>query len=495
MKIAFAKVWAETSTFTPLLTNLDDMRSFGLHYGAQILDVYRGVAELGGFLAAAEAFFPQTELIPIIHANGWTGGVLSTEALQHIESHLLAGLEQAGELDGFYFALHGATASEQIADVSGYLLEKVRKFIGPSTPLVASFDHHGNITQRIIDNLDAFVSYQCAPHIDMFETGERAGKLLFRLIQKEINPVIAWQKIPLVTPSYRFTTTKPPLKTLFQRARELERISGVLTVSTFQVFPHLDVPELGWSTIAIADGDLSLANRLAIELAQHSWKIRDQMFPETVPPDEAIRRALASEKGPILMVDGDDNVNGGAPGDSTCFLSALLRAHVDRPAYLTIVDPEAVAGAIAAGIGNVVTLEVGGKRDHIYSRPVPVTGQVIRISDGRFQIGGHGAGSVNMGRTVVLAIGEIRLLLSERIGPGHDPEVYRHIGLDPGRAQIVLVKCTAGHAVAYQSIMQNDLFLDCPGLAFNNLKRLEWKHIPRPIYPIDDLTEWSPLIA
>lgn len=413
-----------------------------------------------------------------------------TEAMRHIEEALCDGIGKAGHIDGFYFALHGALASEGIDDVSGYLLSLIRKQIGHDVPVVGSFDHHGNITHKIIENLDALVAYQFAPHIDMFETGERAGKLLIRIIDKEISPVIAWQKIPLMTPSYRFTTVRSPLKELFAAAREIEKRPGVIEAATFQVFPHLDVPELGWSTAALTNNDPALAKTVSTELAEYSWSIRDEMVPETVSPDEAIRQALAEKEGPFVIVDGDDNVNGGAPGDSTCFLKALVRAQPSRPAFLTIVDPEAVALAIAAGVGNEVSMAVGGKKDYIYGHPVQITGRVIRISDGRFSISGHIAGLVNMGRTVALAIGKIQMVISERSGVGHDPSVYTHLGLDPSKAQIVLVKCTAGHTVAYKSFMKGDIYLNCPGSAFNDLKKLEWHKIPRPLYPLDDLHSW-----
>jgi len=493
VRIAFAKVWAEISTVNPVRTTLDDFRALGLHSGPEILDRYRDVGELGGFMAAAAAYPEPVSLVPLVHANGWTGGIVTAQAMTHIEQSLLSMLAGAKPIDGFYFALHGAMVAEGVDDVSGHLLARVREQIGPDVPLVASFDHHGNMTRQIVRMVDALVSYWHTPHTDTFETGVRAASLLFPLVRGEIKTAVGWRKIPLVTPSYQFNTAQSPLRELFAEARRFEKRPGVASVSLFPVFPHMDVPELGWSTAVVTYGDRELAQHLADDLARKAWDIRQGMFPPTVGADEAVARALQAREGPIVLVDGADNVNGGAPGDSTHVLTSLLTHNVDRPAFITVVDPEAVEAAVVAGLGNTVALSVGGKRDHIYSRPVPVTGRVARIADGRFSISGHIGGAVNMGRTVLLEVGQIRLVLSERIGPGHDPAVYTHLGLDPRSAQIVVVKCTAGFWQAYGPFLKGHFLLDTPGLAPNDLTRLEWRKVQRPIYPLDDLREWQPI--
>jgi microcystin degradation protein MlrC len=492
VRIAFAKVWAEISTVSPVETTLDDFRALGLHSGEEILDRYRGVGELGGFMAAAAVQRKPVSLLPLVHANGWTGGIVTAEAMTYIEQSLLSSLAKAMPIHGFYFALHGAMVAEGVDDVSGHLLAYVREEIGPNVPLVASFDHHGNLTRKIVRMVDALVAYWHTPHTDTFDTGERAASLLFPLARGEIKTSVAWRKIPLVAPSYQFNTAHPPLRELFAEARKLEKHPGVAAVSVFPVFPHMDVPELGWSTAVVTYGDRELAQRLADDLAQKAWNIRQGMFPPTVGADEAVAKALRAREGPIILVDGADNVNGGAPGDSTHVLRSLLTHNPDRPALITVVDPEAVEVAIAAGLGHTVTLSVGGKRDHIHSRPVSVTGRVANIADGRFSISGHIGGAVNMGRTVLLDIGQIRLVLSERIGPGHDPVVYTHLGLDPRTAQIVVVKCTAGFWQAYGPFLKGHFLLDTPGLAPNDLTRLAWRKVGRPIYPLDDLHDWQP---
>lgn len=492
LRLAFAKVWAETSTFSPVRTTLDDFRALGLYRGPEVLAGCHGVAELGGFMAEVAETRPGDVLLPLLHANGWTGGVVAAEAFDFIKESLLSGLERAGRVDGFYFALHGSMVPEGVADVSGHLLAAVRARLGPGIPLVASFDHHGNVTEQIIANLDGLVSYHHTPHVDMFDTGRRAARLLLSVLAGQVRPVLAWQKIPLVSPSTAFATERPPLADLFAQARVAETCPRVLEASIFPVFPHMDVPELGWSTVVVTDGDPKLARSLCDDLAAQAWALREAMFPPTASAEEAVSRALAADEGPTVLVDAADNVNGGAPGDNTSLLAALLRAAPSRPAYVHIVDPAAVTAALAAGVGGVVNLSVGGKLDAVFSRPVAVKGRVARVADGRFTFGGHLGGAANMGRTVLLEVGQLWLVLSERIGPGHDPAVYAHVGLAPRAAQIIVAKCTAGFWSGYGSFMNGHIFVDCPGTMASDLSRLSWRHVPRPLYPLDPELDWRP---
>ncbi|MCJ7613470.1 MlrC C-terminal domain-containing protein, partial [Candidatus Bathyarchaeota archaeon] len=265
----------------------------------------------------------------------------------------------------------------------------------------------------------------------------------------------------------------------------------VISLSLFPVQPRFDVPELGWSTIVITDGSNSLAQQIAAELANYAWAARREFFgAELVSPGEAVIQAVEAQEGPVILADGSDNMNSGAPGDSTCLLGEMLRQEIQCVALLPMVDPEAVAAAIGAGIGSEVTLLVGGKRDHIFSQPVEVTGRVTRIGDGQVRSTGHLPIDFDMGRTVLLEVGSIKIVLSEHPGPSHEPGVYQHLGLDPHQAQIVVVKTPVGFRVAYRSIMKQALIVDCPGLSTPHLESLDYVRVPRPLFPFDDISEW-----
>ena len=194
--------------------------------------------------------------------------------------------------------------------------------------------------------------------------------------------------------------------------------------------------------------------------------------------------------GPIILADGGDNMNSGAPGDSTCLLKELLKHDVDGTVLMPMVDPEAVGQLMAAGIGTIVTVSLGGKIDNIFSQPIELTGRMTSISDGKLISTGHLPIEFNMGRTVLFEAGCIKIVISEYPGPSHEPAVYTHIDLDPKDAKIVVVKTPVGFRVSYGDVMEDFLVVDCPGLSTPHIEMLDFHKIPRPMFPLDDLQNW-----
>jgi microcystin degradation protein MlrC len=492
MKIAIAKIFQETDTFNPKPFTLDDFKRFGVYFGEDIFDQFSSVGELGGFIQAAEADTDDIELIPIIGATSWAGGRWTSEAMDFLKGSLLAGLEKAMPLDGVLISLHGAMSSDAVDDASGYLLTAIRTLIGDEIPLVCTLDHHANLTNRMVDTADALVAYRECPHTDSVETGLRGARLLFSILRGEITPTVSWQKIPMLTPIDKFFTAEQPLKSWFNLADEYESRQDVLSTSLFPVQPWLDVPELGWAAYAITDSDPKLAQDLAVNLTNHAWHIKHEFKATTsTSPSEALNMALRSKGGPIILADGGDNMNSGAPGDSTCLLRELLKHDFDGTVLMPMVDPEAVGQLMAAGMHSEVTISLGGKFDNIFNHPVELTGQMTNISDGKITSTGHLPIEFNMGRTVLFEVGNINIVISEHPGPSHEPAVYTHIGLDPKDAKIVVVKTPVGFRISYGDIMKDFIVVDCPGLSTPHIEMLDFHQIPRPIFPFDDLQNWN----
>ena len=325
MRIAIAEMGQETCSFTPVRTTVDTFRQYGLYEGDDVLAYRsRGRGSVAGFLAAAEQDAPDLTSLPII--SGWAGanGMLTAETLAFFEERIVAGLSDIGSVDGLFFSLHGAAAAEGEADVEGALLAAARRVLGPDVPIVAPFDHHANITRRMIDHLDGLVAHRTQPH-DPFDTGRLAAKLLFASVRGAVQPVLAWHKIPMIAHQEQFLTSRGPMQVWFDRARALEQQPGVLSISTLPMQPWLDVPEGGWSTVVVTDNDPELARALSAELAQMAWEMREQFWKfESVPPDEAIRRATTRADGLVILSDTGDSVFGGATGDSTVLLREML---------------------------------------------------------------------------------------------------------------------------------------------------------------------------
>ena len=489
MRIAVAQVIQETCSFTPTPTTIERFRDVGLREGRDVLDGVALTSALHGFLDAVGRR-TGCRIVPILDASAVAGGPLTSNTLGYLEERLLANLRSSGPIDAMYLSLHGASAADGEPDVEGHLLESVRARLGRRVPVVASFDHHGNVTQRMIEQLDGLVGHRSQPH-DPDETGHLAAEQLMAIVDGRISPSIAWRKIPMIAHQEQFGTSRGPMKEWFDAARALEASPGVVSVSPFPLQPWLDVPEAGWSSVVVTDRDRGLAEEVAEGLSQLAWSMRDRFWVfDSVPVEEAVLRAIAAERGVVLLSDTGDSVLGGAPGDSTHILEELLRQRAPGPVLLPIVDPAAVDVAVSAGLGGSVTTEIGGSLAPGFHQPVVITGTVAGIQDGLVHADAAGFGTFNMGRTVLLDLGAIRIVVSEREGVGGiHPIIYRRFGLRPEEAKAIIVK-TAANFQHYQSMRSMVIRVDSPGPTTSHLERLEWQRIPRPIYPLDAEAEF-----
>ena len=484
-RIAIAELKQESNSFVPMRTTLDQFRDFHLWYGADLIAGLRDTnTEVGGFLdCAAEQGW---DLLPLLAAFAISGGPLTLECFTTLRNDLLARLAAAMPLDGVLLALHGAMLADAHDDPDGSLLEQVRALVGPAVPIVVSLDLHANLTARMVAAADALVGFRTCPHIDQRETGQRAASLLVRLLHAE--PLAMHMvKLPMITPaSLHIHDQEGPYQRLLEAARALEQ-GPVLAVSLFTVQPWLDIPELGYATLVVAEHAAG-AVQAAEELAYMAWSERHALAAaELVPPDEAIQRALARPRGPIVLSDLADGTGAGSPGDATALLAALLAANPDRPALIWIYDPEVAAAAAAIGVGGTIDTLVGAKRDTIYNQPVRFVGSVELARPASYTFGGKGYTGIqmDMGLSVVLRHGQIQLLVTSKSVMTVDPALFRAVGLEPGEAQIVVVKSHIQFRAGYAGLAQGIIMLDSPGMSSDHLAALDFRRVDRPLFPLD----------
>jgi microcystin degradation protein MlrC len=482
----------EGNTFAPTRTSLQSFVEGGLFVGQAVVDSYAGTnTELGGFIAAARR--SNVELVPLLVAAAVPSGILTRDTFERLRGRLLELLLASTGYDGVLLALHGALVAEGYDDGDGEILAAIRAVVGSKTPIVSTLDLHGNLTARMVDAADALVGYDRLPHTDAGEKGETAAELLFSTLRGEIKPTMAWQKIPMVVTPENAHTLFGPMAELVATAKEIEKEPGILSTSIFTVQAWLDVPELGGAALVVSDGQPELAATRARELAKLIWSRRHDFTVDAIPVSVAIERAMALPTGPAIFANSADNTGGGAPGDNTAVLEGLLKARIQEPAFLTLVDPVAVERAIQAGVGATVMLTVGGRIDNIYCRPVPLTAHVKTISDGRYRYTGtsYTGLEVNMGRTVVLQIGGINLVTCELKSMTIDPALYRSVGLEPREARIVVVKTASGFRSGYADIAKAIYILDTAGFCPPNLRQLTYERAPRLLFPLDSDAEWT----
>ncbi|MFO0871700.1 MAG: M81 family metallopeptidase [Pirellulales bacterium] len=493
-RIAIAELAQETDSFSTLLAELAEFSAYGLYRGDEIVSRIRGSGPLGGLLEVAATVNRPLTWVPLVRAWAGAGGRIRDTVFHQLRSELAAGLRDAGPLDAVFLAMHGAASSETEDDVEGAVLEEVRRIVGPEVPIVVPLDHHANITQRMIDHADLLVGHETQPH-DTVATGRKAAHLMFRLLQREIAPVVCWQKIPLITPQDQFLTAAGPMKTWFDRARQWEQHPRVLDVSPYPMQPWLDVAEGGWSVVVHTDGDPELATQVTTDMASLAWKLRDEYWrSERVAVGEAVRRAGAAKQGLVILSDTGDSVYGGAPGDNTTLLAELLAQAVPGPALIPVVDPQAVEQAHQAGVAADVKLTLGGRNDCLFCQPVTVEARVTALSAGvAVEIAERGV--CQLGRTALLTVGGLRIvLLEERSFAINHPMLYWHLGVDVATAQLVVVK-TASNFQFFAPWRRDLIRVDTPGTTQSNLGAFDWRHLPRPIAPFDSLVGWQPTPA
>ena len=482
MRIGIAQIASETSTFNPVPTDMAAIRARGVARGQGVLqptgwaDYIRGYLEVVG----------DEELVGITRAVADVGGSLTEEAMNTVLEWFTEDLKKALPLDGLLLSLHGAFASVVDSDVEGLVLQRAREIVGRDVIIGASMDLHANMTRRKVENADLIRGQHTHPHVDSRETGRRVAEMLAAALRGEVRPVMSAVKMPMITPAETQLTEEYPMKALMDATRRQEEDERVLSSSAFAVQPWMDIPEMGWCSVVVTDGDCELADRLARDIAQMAWDQRKEYIQPCPTYMEALDEAFSTDARPVVISDLAD-LGGGGTGDSTWYLKELLARSPKESCYLTMVDPEAAKEMAGAGEGAEVTLLLGGKQDNIYSSPVEATGEVLRV----LPPSPERELPPSMGLVAVLRVGNIYVVVSERKGGGANPSVYSGAGLEPEKAKILIAKSVVDWREGYKGVAKRFLLGEAPGLAPSNLRSLEWKNVPRPIFPLDDEVSWK----
>lgn len=483
--LAVAEIMQETNSFSPVLTTRENFQAGALFYGDSILPVSREAdLEIGGFLKAVDELGNGgIRIVPIIKARSMSGGPVQRSLYEEFKQDLIRGLKKAGKVDGLYLALHGAMGVDGLRDPEGDLIKAARLVIGEAVPIGVSHDLHANLTRERVRQATFIVGYKTNPHRDHAEVGYRVGEILVKTVQGKIKPVMAYNKMKLLKGGGMTIDFLSPMRSVFSRMDDMiDDSDKVLDVSNFMVHIWLDDPELGWSTVAVTDNDLALAQSLANELADLDWSVREIQPPAGQTASDAI--AIAKEKwllrkfGTVVFCDVADAVGAGAPGENTWILKALLMEGADLITYLTIRDPEAVNIAWKNSIGDQVSLSVGGKLDKLYNRPLDFSGELIHKSEQRF------------GKTAIIKYRGIHLILTELADSLADPDYFSDLGLSLWKADIVVVKNLFPFRYRYLLYNRKTVNVITPGTTSIDVTKLKYTRIPRPLYPLDDNPVW-----
>lgn len=497
MKILIGECKQEVSTFNPVLSSYVD---FDVSFGQDVLDFHReSRVEMGG---ALRVFAERSDLavIPTYSARSITsGGTLRADSFARIAREFLDAVRSAfaaanGTVDGIYLSLHGAMGAEGEDDPEGYLLAGVRRIVGEAMPIVVSLDLHGVLTDRMLTHSTAIVAYHTYPHVDFYETGVRAARLLLRILDGEAKPVTARVYIPALVRGPELITATGRYGALIRQAQALETSTNGLSAGIFIGNPFTDVRELATNAFVVANGNDAWAVAEVEKLAQAFWAVRDHLYQPLISLEEAVAAAQATVgKGTVVFVDAADATSSGASGDSNAILRGLIESRYTGSALLPIVDPPAVRAAIQAGIGSTIQVTLGGQLDAQRFTPLPVTAQVRLLSDGYFVNESHGT-TWSAGDTAVLQVGKHVVVATSRAVSLYDRSLFYAHGQDPQRFDAVVVKsphCQQHMFAAWAVAMLN---VDAPGSTSANLKRLGHTRCQRPIFPLDEGVVFEPAV-
>jgi microcystin degradation protein MlrC len=488
-RILIAECKQEVSTFNPHLSGHDD---FGIRRGQELLDYHRTVRnEVVGALSVFDAV-ADVELVPAYSAFFITsGGTLAKSAWEQISRELLESIQAAPAVDGVYFCMHGAMASESELDPEGWLLAETRKIVGEKVPIVVSLDLHGILTDRMIEQSDAVVAYHTYPHVDFFETGQRAAKLLLRIVSGEVKPVTAKVTVPALVRGDELITASGSIRHAVNAAKEIEQSPRGLSAAMMWGNPFTDVPELASWAFVVTDNDPEMAKREALRIANLFWEHHEKMRVQLKSLDEMAAIVKAHTSGTLGLVDAADATSSGASGDSNAILRKLIEAGCEARVLLPIVDEPVVKMAFAAGIGATITTKIGGTLDPQRFTPLEITVKVRLLADGRFRSESFGEEWL-AGPTAVLEARNFTLVVSSRAVNLYDRSFFYAHGQNPARFDAVVIKSPHCQPHMYADWCAQMVHVDAPGSSSANLSYLGHTRCTRPMFPLDADVPFQP---
>jgi microcystin degradation protein MlrC len=484
-KLAIARLWYEANSFTPMLTGLAQFQAREWVSGEPARHFYAGTStEIGGVLAV-EPDHQDWEFHYLHCTAAPPGGLIEPAAMAEIMQLILEGL-LGHTWDAVYLSLHGATATLDDPTPELHLLQKVRNIIG-TTPLGASFDLHANLGAETVALLDATSGYHTHPHVDMHVAAQRTLRILIDKAEGRTRPAIAIAKLPAILPSFNMRTGEGPMAEMQELADGWRKERGILDVTIYGGFAYGDSPFAGPSVVVVADGDEVLAQQAADILAEKDLAARrDRFYVDLPDPAEGLRRALASTgTGPAIVLDPADNPLSGGIGDTPALFSALLETtRPARTAFGFFWDPPLVAECHRQGEGATLRAKLGGRVTADFGAPIPVEATIVKLTEGKFRNEGPYEHQLPMdvGRTALLDVQGILVIITESCQTPNDPAYFRLHGIDPEKLDLLCVKAKNHFRAAFTRMARCLIDVDAPGPAAASLAHYKFRHAPQGLY-------------
>jgi microcystin degradation protein MlrC len=453
--------------------------------------------EMPAFVAAMDCTGPWTP-VPLRLAQAQPNGPVVHAFFQHLMAEWRQGLEAAKPLHGVYVCSHGAGLTTEDDDPDGALLALVRESVGPEVPIVATFDLHANVSERMVDSIDVFIGYRTNPHLDMRERGEEAA-LAMRELLEGLEPQHALIRLPIVAPTVTLLTAAGPYAEMIALGQR-RRTPEILNVSIMGGFAYADTAKNGIAVIVTARRDAGAARTLAREIADLGWANRDRFRARLTSLEDAVALAVAAgrdtDKPALCLADVADNPGGGGRGNTTYLLEALLKFGAEGVLLGIFNDAALAEEAHERGLGARFLARMNRAETNRFSKPLAHEAEVIALSDGNC-VGRRGiaAGrSLSLGKSAALRLGGVSLVVISNRQQCADPVFFEMFGLDIAKARTVVVKSRGHFRGGFDEFFKDEQIVevDCPGLTSPMLSRFDWTRLPRPVVPLDESVSWAP---
>jgi microcystin degradation protein MlrC len=472
-RIAIAGLSIESSTFSPALTNEE---AFHTKYGSDVFSLYP-------FLSPDSSLRRRATWVPILVGNALPGGAVARAAYESLVQKTLDSLRKYGPYDGLFFDIHGAMSVVGLDDPEGDFIVRIRKVIGKETLISTSMDLHGNVSLRLAENTDLITCYRMAPHEDAMETRERAVENLVGRIEsgKGRPSYKVWIPIPILLPGEKTSTRIEPGKSLYKAVAPAAAQKGIVDAAIWIGYAWADEPR-NHAVVMVTGDDKNLVIHTAETLARSFWADRFAFgfVAPTATLKDCLDSALKSSWHPFFISDMGDNPTAGGAGDVSWTLKEIL----SRPEfksengpsliYASIPGPDLVQKAVKAGVGKTVQGYAGAMVDARYAAPLLISGKVKSIV----------YGDTDAEIEVVVQVGSVDVIVTQKRKPYHREIDFTRLGLNPRKTDIVVVKIGYLQPELY-AMKSGWIMALTPGGVDQDLERLPYKRIERPMFPFD----------
>ena len=488
MRLVIAQMKHETKTFSPVPTPLARFSASGRrpYEGAEIREAFNGTGTaIGAFLDLAER--AGAEMVLPVAGNAAPSGRVEAAAYEFMTGKIVEAA--AAGPDAILLDLHGAMVSEGYDDGEGELLRRIRS-VAPNVPIGVALDMHTNLFPAMAAHATVIAGYQTYPHVDMYDTGMRAGRPVIAMLEGRAKPTLAFGHRPMLPHVMRQASLDSPNREIQERAKQMEK-AGTLAASFFVGFPHADIPYAGSSAVVVTDGDAARARRECDELLGMAWSERAKFVYSVEPLEASLKRASRIAARPVMLLDHYDNCASGGTMDTMTVLGAILDARLEDVAAFAIFDPQAVKKMQEAGTGANVTLSLGGKLDMpalgLKGKPREVSGKVKRLADGNYRNEGPMAKgeAVSMGPSAVLDTGRCEIAVISRHTEPHDMGSFRALGIDPASKRYVMLKSRVHWRAGLGPLAKAVVECAGTGVCTSDYSQLKFGRVRRPVYPLD----------